>query len=110
MQKMNKVLLSPEAGKDLSQIKHYISKEIKKHDSARKTVNEILQEIKALKEFPKQGPSVQALTGFSTDLRIVLCGNHIAVYKIENGTVFISRILEARQDYLRVLFGDEYWE
>lgn len=107
---MNKVLLSPEAGKDLSQIKHYISKEIKKPDSAGKTVNEILQEIKTLKEFPKQGPSVQALTGFSTDLRILLCGNHIAVYKIENGTVFISRILEARQDYLRVLFGDEYWE
>ena len=107
---MNKVLLSPEAGKDLSQIKHYISKELKNPDSAGKTVNEILKEIKTLKEFPKQGPPVQALTGFSTDLRILLCGNHIAVYKIENGTVYISRILEARQDYLRVLFGDEYWE
>lgn len=107
---MNNILISPEASRDLSQIKHFISKELKKTDSARKTVDVTLKEIKFLQKFPKQGPSVQTLTSFSTDLKILLCGNHIAIYKIENGTVYVSRIVDARQDYLRVLFGDDYWE
>ena len=108
--KMNRVLISPEASRDLSEIKRYISKDLKKPDSARKAVNGILNEIKSLKQFPEQGSSVQTLTGFSTDLRILLCGNHIALYKIENGTVYISRIVDARQDYLRILLGDNYWK
>ena len=33
---------------------------------------------------------------------------HIALYRIENGTVLISRIVDARQDYLRILFGEDY--
>ena len=60
---MNKVLISPEASRDLSEIKRYISKDLKNPDSARKTVNAILKEIKSLKQFPEQDPSVQALTG-----------------------------------------------
>ena len=108
--KMNKIFLSPEAGRDLAQIRRFISKELKNPDSAGKTVNAILKQIRSLQDFPEQGPSVQALTGFSTDLRILLCGNHIALYKVENAAVFIARIVDARQDYLRVLFGDDYWE
>lgn len=104
---MNKVLISPEAGRDLSEIRRYIAKELKNPGSARKTVNEIL---KTLDRFPEQGPSVEALTGFKADLRILLCDKHIALYRIENGAVYISRIVDAKQDYLRVLFGDDYWK
>ena len=84
------------------------AKELKNPDSARKTVNEILKNMKSLGRFPEQGPSVEALTGFKTDLRILLCDKHIALYRIENGTVLISRIVDARQDYLRILFGEDY--
>lgn len=107
---MNKIFISPEASRDLSEIRRYISKELKSPGSARKTVNEILKNMKSLGCFPEQGPSVEALTGFKTDLRILLCGKHIALYKIEDGTVFISRIVDARQDYLRILFGEDYLE
>ena len=106
--KMNKVFISPEAGRDLSEIRRYIAKELKNPGSARKTVNEILDNLKSLGRFPEQGPSVEALTGFKTDLRILLCDKHIALYRIENGTVLISRIVDARQDYLRILFGEDY--
>ena len=108
--KMNKVFVSPEAGRDLSEIRRYIAKELKNPGSARKTINEILKNLKSLGRFPEQGPSVEALTGFTTDLRILLCGNHIALYKIEHNIVYISRIVDARQDYLRILFGDDYWK
>ena len=41
---------------------------------------------------------------------MLLCGKHVALYKLENETVFVARVLDARQDYLRVIFGDDYWE
>ena len=107
---MHKLFISPEAGRDLSEIRRYLAKELKKPGFAGKTVNAILENIKSLSRFPEQGPSVEALTGFKTDLRMLLCGNHIALYKIEHSTVYISRIVDARQDYLRVLSVDDYWE
>ena len=107
---MNKVLISPEAGRDLAELRRYIAEELKNPGSARNTVNGILKNIRSLGRFPEQGPSVEALTGFPTDLRILLCGNHIALYRIENGTVLISRIIDARQDYLRILFGKDYFD
>ena len=105
---MNKVYLSPEAARDLSRIKQYISIELKNQSAANRIVGNILKDLRALARYPEQGPSVEAITGFQTELRMLLCGKHIALYRIEEKTVFIARILDARQDYLRVLFGDEY--
>ena len=105
---MNKVLISPEAARDLSQIKQYISTELKNRSAANRIVGSILKDLRALGRYPEQGPSIEALTGFQTELRMLLCGKHIALYKIEDNSIFVARILDARQDYLRVLFGDDY--
>ena len=105
---MNKVFISPEAARDLSQIKQYISTELKNRSAANRIVSSILKDLRELERYPEQGPSVEALTGFQTELRMLLCGKHIALYKIEDNTIFVARILDARQDYLRVLFGDDY--
>lgn len=105
---MNKVFISPEAARDLSQIKQYISTELKNRSAANRMVGSILKDLHALERYPEQGPSIEALTGFQTELRILLCGKHIALYKIESESVFVVRIIDGRQDYLRVLFGDDY--
>ena len=105
---MNKVFISPQASRDLSQIKQYISIELKNQNAANRIVGSILKDLRALGRYPEQGPAIEALTGFQTELRMLLCGKHIALYKIENETVFVARIIDARQDYLRVLFGDDY--
>lgn len=54
------------------------------------------------------GVSVAAKTGFETDLRMLICKNQIAIYRIDTDTdtVFIARIINGRQDYMRILFGD----
>ena len=67
-----------------------------------------MKDLRELGRYPEQGPSIEALTGFQTELRMLLCGKHIALYKIENEEVFVARIIDARQDYLRVLLGDDY--
>ena len=105
---MNKVFISPEAARDLSQIKQYISSELKNPSAANRIIGSILKDLRELERYPEQGPSIEALTGYQTELRMLLCGKHIALYKIENEAVFIARIIDARQDYLRVLFGEEY--
>lgn len=107
---MNKVLFSPEAAKDLAEIKQYISKELKNPAAAKKTVQTITKELRTLSRFPEAGPSVEALTGYTTNLRFFICGKHIALYRIEDKTVYIARVVDPRQDYLRILFGDDFWE
>lgn len=103
---MSKVFLSPEASRDLAQIKQYIALELKNPAAAGRIVAAILKELRTLERFPAQGPSVEALTGFQSELRLLLCGKHIALYRIENDTVFVARVVDARQDYLRLLFGE----
>lgn len=71
-------------------------------------IGSIMTDLSELGRYPEQGPSIEALTGFQTDLRMLVCGKHIALYKIEDDTIFVARILDARQDYMRVLFGDDY--
>ena len=105
---MNKVFISPEAARDLSQIKQYISTELKNRSAANRIVGNIMKDLRELGRYPEQGPSIEALTGFQTELRMLLCGKQIALYKIEKEAVFVARIIDARQDYLRVLFGGDY--
>ena len=104
---MNKVFISPEAARDLSQIKQYISTELKNRSAANRIVGSILKDLRELGRYPEQGPSIEALTGFQTGLQMLSCGKQIALYKIEKEAVFVARIIDARQDYLRVLFGDD---
>lgn len=105
---MNKVFISPEAAGDLARISRYISTELKNRNAANRIVGSILKQLRAPERCPELGPSVEALTGFQTELRSLSYGKHIALYKIEGETVFVARVLDARQDYLRVLFGGEY--
>ena len=46
-----------------------------------------------------------AKTGREIDLRALLSGNYFLFYRVENEAVQVARILDGRQDYLRVLFG-----
>jgi toxin ParE1/3/4 len=101
---MNKVFISPEAARDLSQIKQFISTELKNRSAANRIVGSILKDLRGLGRYPEQGPSIEALTDFQPDLRMLLCRKHIALYRIENETVFVARVLDARQDSWRVLF------
>ena len=103
---MNKLVISPEAARDLEEIKQYIIYELKNPTTAQQNVSSITRELRILEHHAEAGPSVAALTGYSSDLRIFVCGNYIAVYKVEGSTVLVARVINARQDYITVLFGD----
>lgn len=104
---MNKLSLSPEAAIDLADIKQYISYELKNPTAAQRVVRGITKELRVLERYAEAGPSVAALTGYPSDLRILVCGKHIAIYKVIGDTILVSRIINAKQDYITILFGEE---
>lgn len=41
-----------------------------------------------------------------TDYRFVISGNYLSFYRYRDDTIFVDRILYARRDYMKILFGD----
>lgn len=102
---MNKVRLTPEAASDLVGIKTYISETLGNPIAADGTIRGITKSLRILEAHAEAGPSLEAKSGYKSDLRYLVCGNYIAVYRVEDDCVSIARVINSRQDYMRVLFS-----
>ena len=91
---MYKLKITPAAAGDLAEISAYISMQLHNPQAA-------------LQQNPHLGFSVSSKIGRETNLRALLSGNYFLFYCVENETIQISRVLDGRQDYLRVLFRTE---
>ena len=98
---------APEAIQDLQETKRYIRKVLGNPKAAARIARNIMDTCSHLKQHPQLGASIQAKTGQPSDIRYLICENHIAFYRIDENIISIARILDGRQDYLRILFDDE---
>ncbi len=101
-----KLKYTPEAISDLQEIKHYIKTTLHNPAAANRISKGILDACAALKTFPEMGVSLEAKTGLETNLRMLVYENQLAVYRVDADTVSVARIINGRQDYIRILFGD----
>ena len=101
------VRYTPEAVRDLQELRRYISKTLCNPKAAARISKGILDSCVRLKQYPQLGISLEAKVGTSTDLRYLICEKHIAFYRIDGDVISVARILDGRQDYLRILFGNE---
>lgn len=103
-----KLRYTPEAISDLQAIRRYIKNTLHNPTAALRISKAILAACSSLKSFPKMGMSIESKTGFETDLRMLICESWVAVYRIEDesGMISVARIMDARQDYMRILFGE----
>ena len=101
------VRYTPEAIRDLQELRYYIRKVLGNPKAAQRIAIKILDACSNLKSHPQLGPSLEVKTGSPTDLRYLLCEKYIAIYRIEGNIVSVSRILDGRQDYLHILFASE---
>lgn len=62
--------------------------------------------LRRLTSHAEAEPSAKAATGYKTDLRFLVCGNYIAIYRVEGNIGSVARVFNGRQDYLRLLFRD----
>ena len=100
-----KLRYTPEARADLREIKEYVTSVLGNPAAAKRITDNILKQCGHLKAYPYLDGELAAKTGRSTDKRYVVCGNHIAFYRVEPNVVSVIRILDGRTNYLTVLFG-----
>lgn len=101
-----KLEYAPEALDDIQETKRYIATVLKNRSAASRVVKIIVQNCKHLKEQPNLGMSVEARTGYSSDLRYLICESWLAFYRIQDDTVQIVRVIDGRTDYVRILFDN----
>ncbi len=105
-----KLRYTPEAIDDLRKITAYIKHTLQNPTAAKRIGTTILDSCSILKSQPKAGYSVQAKVGLETNLRVLVCEKYLIFYRVEEQAVSIARILDGRQDYLQLLFGEPMGE
>ena len=103
---MQKIRVNPIALKDLMSIKAYISEELDSPDAALKIAKKIINSYEKLRDFPGMGVSLNSKIDIPTGYRFLVSEEHIIFYKLEGEYLSICRILNARMDYLKVLFKE----
>lgn len=105
-----KLRYTPEAVDDLRKITAYIKNTLKNPTAAKRIGKTVLDSCSILKSQPKAGYSVKAKVGLDTDLRVLVCEKYLIFYRVEKQAISIARILDGRQDYLQLLFGESLGE
>ena len=103
---MAKLDLSHEAQRDLHDIKKYIETVLVSPTAATNVVSKIMKSMRRLKAFPLIGSPLTSAAGEETDYRFLICGNYLALYRVQANIVYIDRVLYGKRDYMAILFGD----
>ena len=103
---MNKVVISPEARKDLSEIKEYISENLGSPQSAQNTVGKVMSKLRELEAFSGIGTPLSSIIDIETDYRFLVCENYLAFYRTEKNMVYVDRIIYKKRNYIGILFGE----
>lgn len=102
-----KLVYAPQAIEDIAAIKGYIELSLRNKGAAKHIAGAILRSCARLKNFPRLGFSVQERYGFESEDRILLCENYVVLYSLRQDRVAIGRVIDARCDYARILWGGE---
>ncbi len=105
-----KIRLSPEAIKDLKEIKDYIEQDLSNPTAAQNVIKRIIDDYSRLEITPNIGIPLSNKVTFETDFRFIVSGSYLVFYKTDNEYVSIYRILYSRRDYLRLIFNDIEFE
>ena len=103
---MNNLHLSEEAQNDLLEIKAYIEEDLLNPSAALATVSRITKSLRILQNHAQAGALLSSIADIESDYRFIVSGNYISFYRAYGREVYIDRILNARRDYMRILFGD----
>ena len=60
----------------------------------------------SLKTLRSSAALLSSIADVESGFRFLVTGSYLTFYQIENGGIYIDRILYGRRDYLRILFGN----
>lgn len=93
-----KVIYSPMAKKDLTEIAKYIAFELCNPDAADRLLKEVDKAAEELKEFPLAGAVYKSKKNRKQPYRMKFIKNFTAYYVVIGNTVEIRRVLYKRRD------------
>lgn len=101
---MMHIVFSPEALNDIEQIKDYLIDQFG-DKTATKNIKRVIKEIKTLESFPLKGSGVWERYRIDSEYRYIYANKNCVFYRVDEDTVRVIRILDARRDFLTILFG-----
>ena len=105
---MPKLEYSPVALDKLGAIYRYIAEELLNPAGAENTVQSIRKKLCILKQTPFLGAPLSSryaeIPERFQDVRVLLCGNYLALYRNDGKTVKILHIYHTKEDYVSHLF------
>ncbi len=102
---MMELKYTPKAKEDLQNVKCSVLAHCGSEEIAVKVLREITKTVRNLAVFPYMGTELVKITGVLTDYRSLFCRHNYIFYRIEENCILIIRILNEKQDYMRILFG-----
>jgi len=103
------VSLTDQAKKDLREIHDYIVLNFYSQQAADGKVDLLLSALETLERFPEACPLVSSrgygeMTNDEKPYRYMPIENYLAFYYIEKHTVYVARILSAKQDLVKIFY------
>jgi plasmid stabilization system protein ParE len=102
---MYSIQFTPLAKEDLIKIKVYLEEEFDVKTASEK-IKQLLISIKRFEELPLMGRPLMNVIDIPTDYMYFVLEKNYVFYRLEKETVKIIRIIDTRQNYLNILFGD----
>lgn len=99
-----KIRYSPAAQKDMDDVWNGVLEASASYDIADKYVEEFTDKIAAKRNFPESGTPLY-YRGLFTGFYLVNFKAYKAFYRINDGYIEVTRVLPAKMEYMRILFG-----
>lgn len=100
-----KIRYSPAAQKDMDDVWDGVLEASASYDIADKYVEEFANQIAAKKDFPESGIPLY-YRGLFTGFYSVNFKAYKAFYRINDGYIEVTRVLLAKREYMKILFGE----
>lgn len=92
---------------DIREKRDYIAGHLKNKPAAKKLVASILRAVSLLSDNPYMGTPLNSRYDVDTDLRYLIIAKQLVFYRVvENEYISVIRVLDGRQDYTAILFGE----
>lgn len=102
---MYNIQFSPLAKEDLIKLRRYLDEEFDSEISFNK-MKKLVECIRKFEEYPLLGRPLTNIIDIPTDYMYFVADKNYIFYRLEKHNVYIIRIVDTRQDYMNVLFGD----
>ena len=96
---------SPAAVDDLEAAVDCIESELASPMAARSLVDSVIGKAQLFADVPGAGTALRALNGIDTGYRYMVSGNWMVFLSCGSGRALVVRVLYAKSDYMRTLFG-----